>query len=179
MPCSYFLEKNQDRIRADRFSCESKGSRRLRKGARVKNGYFSIATAMGLATLAIGAAFHYHRTPLPNDACSVARLHLNQASKSSNAYLYSDAYDAAVLGLKADRTCRDEDAKVVNEGFLLSTKAIAEHFLSRGDSANDLNRAIDLLKRCREIAPKLGSAISDLCEKQHQSDIQTQARFSK
>lgn len=81
----------------------------------------------------------YSRAPLSSDACGAARFRLNQASDFSNAYRYRDAYDASLLGLKADETCRDVRAKIVDQGFLLSTKAMAEYFLSRGDFSSDLN----------------------------------------
>jgi hypothetical protein len=80
-------------------------------------------------------------------------------------------------GLKANQDCKDMRVNLVNAGFLLSTKAIAEHFLKKGDSASDLKRAMDLLERCREMAPTLGRVLSNLCEKLEQNDIVTRARF--
>lgn len=141
--------------------------------------YFSIAAAgICLAIVLVVASSHYyHPTYLPSDACGLARFRLNQGSQFSNAYHYRDAYNASVLGLKANETCRDEPIKIVNEGFLLSTKAIAGHFLSRRDSSRDLNGAINLLERCREMTLKSGRAVSNICEKQEQSDIETRLQF--
>lgn len=61
---------------------------------------------------------HYDSVPMSSDACGMARFRLNQASHFSNAYLYREAYDADILGLKANQKCRDENAKFINEGFL-------------------------------------------------------------
>jgi hypothetical protein len=148
----------------------------------VRGRYLSIAAVtIGLAiTVVIGSlSDHDHHAPPSNDVCGVARFHLNQASQFSNVFSYRDAYDAALLGLKANRTCNDRSANLVNEGYLLSTKAIAEYYLKKGDSSADLNHAIELLERCREMAPRLGRAVSDLCEKQEQSDTITRGRLQE
>jgi len=138
------------------------------------------AVTVGLAiTAAVGSPLGKDVQPSRySDACGVARSYLNQASQFSNTYSYRKAYDAAVVGLRANHTCKDARLFIVNEGYLLSTKAIAEHFINKGDSSRDLNRAIDLLKRCRTMAPTLGRTVSDLCAQQEQNDIVTRERFA-
>lgn len=147
-------------------------------GGALRYLFIAVGLICLVITLLIASVHHrYHWTPLSSDACGVARFRLNQASDFSNAYRYRDAYDASMLGLEADETCRDGRAKIVNQGFLLSTKAMAEHFLSRGDFSTDLNHAINVLERCRAMAPKLDRTVAGLCEKQEQSDIETDRRL--
>ena len=135
-----------------------------------------VATTIVLAVLVLFVFFHWsqkRRTPFAGDSCTVARLYLNEASDFSNRYRYNDAYNAADLGLRANRTCTEAEQNLINEGFLLSTKSIAENVLSRGNSKFDLDRAIHDLERCRKNEPTLGRAQSDMCEKQIESDEQT------
>jgi hypothetical protein len=144
--------------------------------------YFLLVPAITCFAIVIVVAsrpHHLDRAPLSGDACGAARFRVNQASDFSNAYRYRDAYDASLLGLKSNESCRDKLTKVVNEGFLYSTKAISEYFLSRGDSSNDLNHAITVLARCHEMASKLDWTISDRCMKQEQSDFETRGRLRK
>lgn len=152
------------------------------KRPQLKRTYLSIATiALALAVLvAFGTLYDFNRqTPHSSDGCGVARFQLNRASEFSNVYQYRDSYDTALVGLRANQSCKDDTTKLVNEGYLLSTKAMAEHFLSRGNSKADLDDAIKLLARCKRMAPKVGRAVSALCEKQEQSDIQTSEQFEK
>jgi hypothetical protein len=137
------------------------------------------AVTVGFAISAVLGSLsgHDHHRSSSHDACIAARSYLNQSSRFSNAYSYGKAYDTAMRGLKANQDCKDMRVNLVNAGFLLSTKAIAEHFLKKGDSASDLKRAMDLLERCREMAPTLGRVLSNLCEKLEQNDIVTRARF--
>ena len=125
--------------------------------------------------------FDYHRfAAVSTDSCGVARANLNRASDYANAYKYRDAYKATLLGLAANKKCLDVPATLINGGFLLSTKAIAEYaFQQRGDSAADLKHAIDLLDRCQRIVPKLRGKASDLCAKQERRDIDTQRQLTK
>ena len=149
-------------------------------GVARENAILPIAAIfVGLAvTAAIGSpsAQNDHASRY-NNACRVARSYLNEASQFSNTYDYRKAYDTALVGLRANQRCKDARLFIVNEGYLLSTKAIAEHFIKKGDSAGDLNRAIDLLKRCRDMGPTLGRTVSEFCRKQEQNDIVTRERF--
>lgn len=143
--------------------------------------YLLIASiAVVLTILVVALLAHPHDdVAAVTDPCGVARAQVNQASALSNAYKYREAYHAALAGLRADEKCRDEQTRLVNQGFLLSTKAMAEEaFSKRGDSSADFDRAIKLLQRCRDMTPKLDNNVSDLCGKQEQSDIQTRHQLS-
>lgn|GEM_PF-4968675 len=59
------------------------------------------------------------------------------------------SYDAAVAGLAENAQCGDRAARVVNEGYLRSTLAAAEHELGVGDWRTDFKRADELLARCQ------------------------------
>lgn len=59
------------------------------------------------------------------------------------------SYDAAVAGLADNAQCGDRAARVVNEGYLRSTLAAAEHELGVGDWRADFKRADELLARCQ------------------------------
>lgn len=150
-------------------------------GSRLRSiTYFFIGAAAIILSILLFLTFHPHRQPYApplSDACGIARLRLIQSSDFSNAYRYRDAYDAAVRGLKANAACGDRNAEVVNKAFLLSTKAISEHFVSRDDSSIDLSRAIRLLERCQQMRSKLGPDVSERCKAQEQGDIVTQGRF--
>ena len=58
------------------------------------------------------------------------------------------AYDSAVAGLAANQKCNDPQMKLVNEAYLLSMRAPAEHDLKIGNWQRDLTRANMLLAQC-------------------------------
>lgn len=142
--------------------------------------YLVIASSAIVASLVAAVLLPQRgeRGVVVTDACMIARAQVNQASAFSNSYKYRDAYNAVLVGLRANMKCNSEQTKLVNQGYLLSTKAIAEYaFSARADSSADLDRAIKFLQRCRDMPPKLGRTISDLCRKQEQSDIQTRRQL--
>jgi hypothetical protein len=68
-------------------------------------------------------------------------------------------YDSAASGMHYAKSCDDDD-KSVNEGFLLSFKAFAEHALGTGDAGTDLNRAITLLAHCQACRVIMGPTLA-------------------
>lgn len=109
-----------------------------------------------------------------DESCSIARKQLNEAADYANAYRYRAAYSAAVAGINANNNCRDEQAKLMNKAFLLSSKGIAEYaFQQTTQSAVDLNLAIGLLEYCQAVSAKFDSGVSASCATQEQRDIET------
>ena len=82
----------------------------------------------------------------PNDACRQA-LAYEKAAASDSASRQA-AYDSAVAGLTANQRCADAQMKLVNEAYLLSMRAPAEHDLKIGNWQRDFARANMLLAQC-------------------------------
>jgi hypothetical protein len=87
------------------------------------------------------------------------------------------AYNAAVAGLAANDKCDDETAHLVNEGYLLSMKGFAEHYLSVGDSRTDFNQANALLVECQTRPGLYGTRTGAGCETQEQYNIRAQTNW--
>ena len=82
----------------------------------------------------------------PNDGCRQA-LEYEKAAASDSATRQA-AYDSAVAGLAANQRCTDPQMKLVNEAYLLSMRAPAEHDLKIGNWQRDITRANMLLVQC-------------------------------
>lgn len=82
----------------------------------------------------------------PNAACSQALAYEKTAANDSSTR--QAAYDAAVAGLAANQRCNDAQMKLVNEAYLLSMRATAEHELKVGNWQRDMTRANMLLTQC-------------------------------
>ena len=80
------------------------------------------------------------------DACTQA-LAFEKTASSDGASAQA-RYDASVLGLAANQRCSDAQMKLVNEAYLLSMRAPAEHDLKIGDWRRDYARANMLLTQC-------------------------------
>ena len=85
---------------------------------------------------------------------------------------YTRRYSAAVSGLTANESCGNEDVRLVNEGYLLSMKAFAEHY-TRGDDEwhTDFNQANQLLVECQTKPGLYGTRIAAECETQEHYNI--------
>jgi hypothetical protein len=82
----------------------------------------------------------------PNDGCMQALAYEKAAANDSATR--QAAYDSAVAGLAANQRCADSQMKLVNEAYLLSMRAPAEHDLKIGDWRRDITRANMLLIQC-------------------------------
>ena len=104
----------------------------------------------------------------PNDACNQALAYEKTAANDS--VTRQAAYDSAVAGLSANQRCNDPAMKLVNEAYLLSMRAPAEHDLHLGDWKRDLTRANMLLLQCTNWP--------DLRNKKAAIDCATQRRYN-
>jgi hypothetical protein len=86
------------------------------------------------------------QTQGPNPACYQALAYEKTAANDSSTR--QAAYDSAVAGLAANQRCNDAQMKLVNEAYLLSMRAAAEHELKVGNWQRDLTRANMLLTQC-------------------------------
>jgi hypothetical protein len=109
-------------------------------------------------------------TPQP-DTCSRADSYRNEAMSSFNAHAYRDAYRNAVSGLAVNETCTDESDQLVNHGYLLATKGLAEHYLTEGDWRTDLNQAGMLLEQCVTKPGLYATAIGAGCQTEQEAVI--------
>lgn len=82
----------------------------------------------------------------PNAACFQALTY--EKTAASDSVTRQASYDAAIAGLAANQRCTDPQMKLVNEGYLLSMRASAEHELKVGNWQRDLTRANMLLTQC-------------------------------
>ena len=81
-----------------------------------------------------------------NAACFQALAYERTAANDSSTR--QAAYDAAVAGLATNQRCTDAQMKLVNEAYLLSMRAAAEHELKVGNWQRDMTRANMLLTQC-------------------------------
>lgn len=82
----------------------------------------------------------------PNAACNQALAYEKTAANDSSTR--QAAYDAAAAGLAANLRCNDPQMRLVNEAYLLSMRAAAEHELKVGNWQRDMTRANMLLTQC-------------------------------
>lgn len=109
--------------------------------------------------------------------CDRADTYERQAVADDTAGERRSAYNNAVSGLKANDQCTDESEHLVNEGYLLSLKGLAEHYLSEGDSRTDLNQANMLLVQCQTKPGLYGTSEGAGCETQEQNNIHAQTTW--
>jgi energy-coupling factor transporter ATP-binding protein EcfA2 len=88
------------------------------------------------------------------------------------------SYDAAVAGLAENAKCDDTPAKIVNEGYLRSTLAAAEHELGVGNWKADLDRANQLLARCQTMPELKATKAAADCLTQRRFNERAAAEFS-
>jgi hypothetical protein len=102
----------------------------------------------------------------PNEACNRA---LEYEKTSANDTVSRQAsYDSAVAGLTANARCNDPQMKLVNEAYLLSMRAAAEHELKIGNWQRDLERANMLLAQCTNWPGLRGKPAGNNCATQRQ-----------
>lgn len=106
--------------------------------------------------------------------CDAALAYEKKAANASGA---QTTFDLAVSGLHYANLCTDHDLQVINQGYLLSFKAYAEHQLSSGDSATDMNQAITLLAECQALTGAYGTHVGAQCESQEENDIHTKTNW--
>jgi Tfp pilus assembly major pilin PilA len=95
------------------------------------------------------------------------------AADAIRANEYQKTYDLTISGLHYAGECDDNNSQVVLNGYLLSFKALAEHNLSSGDSATDMNQAETLLAECQSLPGIYGTHEGAQCESQEEADIST------
>jgi hypothetical protein len=88
------------------------------------------------------------------------------------------SYDASVAGLAENGKCENRTARIVNEGYLRSTLAAAEHDLGLGDWKADLNRANQLLAQCETLVELQTTKAPANCRAQRLFNEQAGAQFS-
>jgi hypothetical protein len=102
----------------------------------------------------------------PNAACAQALAYEKTAANDSVSRQAS--YDSAVAGLAANQRCNDAQMKLVNEAYLLSMRAAAEHELKVGNWQRDLTRANMLLTQCANWPGIRGTPAGTNCLTQRQ-----------
>jgi hypothetical protein len=88
-----------------------------------------------------------------------------------------DSYDASVAGLAENAKCGNRLAKIVNEGYLRSTLAAAEHELGLGDWIADFTRADQLLTQCERLRELQATSAPADCLAQRRFNEQALAGF--
>jgi|HubBroStandDraft_5_1064220.scaffolds.fasta_scaffold16673_4 hypothetical protein len=116
-------------------------------------------------------------TETSDSACDTANKREIQAADYINNDEYQKAYDTAISGLHYVELCDNDDDNLLNKGYLLSFKALAEHHLSSGDSATDLNEANALLVECQTHPGFYGTHVGAQCETQENNNIRTQTNW--
>jgi hypothetical protein len=111
------------------------------------------------------------------DWCGRASDMQNVAVKEIESGAYRSAYDDAVKGLADNADCDDDTTAMVTRGYLLSSKGLAEHYLSVGDSKTDLNEANMLLEKCQTDPSLYGTHIAAGCETEQQNNIGTMTNW--
>jgi hypothetical protein len=105
----------------------------------------ALAAALSAALLVAPVAAHAQSTG-PNTACNQALAYEKVAANDSSTR--QAAYDAVAAGLAANQRCNDPQMRLVNEAYLLSMRAPAEHELKIGNWQRDMTRANMLLTQC-------------------------------
>ena len=149
-------------------------------GAVVLVVLFAMCSAVATTNSALNPASHEVANlsaPSSDTSCQTADQRERQAAGYLNKDEYQKTYDTVVSGLHYVSLCGDDDDNLLNKGYLLSFKALAEHHLSSGDSATDLNEADTLLVECQTHPGFYGTHIGAQCETQENNNIQTQTNW--
>ena len=124
------------------------------------------AVAVAFAALAPLPVLAAPESPGPNAACDQALRYEKVAATDTISRQAS--YDSAVAGLSANQRCSDPQMKLVNEAYLLSMRAAAEHELKVGNWQRDLERANMLLTQCANWPGLRGTKAASDCTTQRQ-----------
>ncbi len=131
-----------------------------------------ISGRLGLAVCAASLLIAVAGAPKPStaapDACAQALAY--EKTAASDSVSTQARYDSAVAGLSANQGCRDPQMHLVNEGYLLSMRAPAEHDLKIGNWRQDITRADMLLLQCTNWPGLKGT--------KHAADCETQRRYN-
>lgn len=109
--------------------------------------------------------------------CQLADKREHEAADAINNDQYQKTYDTAVSGLHYVGLCGNDDDNLLNKGYLLSFKALAEHHLSSGDSQTDMNEANALLVECQTHPGFYGTHVGAQCETQENNNISTTTQW--
>ena len=105
---------------------------------------------LGLALCAASLLLAAAGGPMPAAAApnGCAQALAYEKTAASDSVSTQARYDSAVAGLSANQGCRDAQMHLVNEAYLLSMRAPAEHDLKIGNWRQDITRADMLLLQC-------------------------------
>jgi hypothetical protein len=132
------------------------------------SGPLALAAAIAVGVVAVLAPLP--APAAPNAACTQALEYEKTASTDS--VTRQAAYDSAVAGLAANQRCTDAQMKLVNEAYLLSMRAPAEHDLHIGNWQRDFDRANMLLMQCAGWPGLRGTKAGNDCATQRQYNQQ-------
>jgi energy-coupling factor transporter ATP-binding protein EcfA2 len=142
-------------------------SRQIASAAR------QIANAPHQSTLAL------RQPAVPATADAACTRALNQQQRAAQASIAPIAsYDASIAGLAENARCADAAKQVVNEGYLRSSLAAAEHELKLGDWRAELKRADDLLAKCETMRALRGTSVAADCLAQRRFNDGAAAEWS-
>ncbi|HEY0382829.1 MAG TPA: AAA family ATPase [Candidatus Elarobacter sp.] len=108
-------------------------------------------------------------TGASSPACTRALTQQQHAAQAAITPIAS--YDASVAGLADNAKCDDAAKHIVNEAYLRSTLAAAEHELNVRDWRAELGRADALLTRCQALPALRGTSVA--------ADCLTQRKFNE
>lgn len=112
----------------------------------------------------------------PSDGCMQALAY--EKAAASDSVSRQAAYDSAVAGLTANQRCADSQMHLVNEAYLLSMRAGAEHELKIGDWKRDLTRANMLLEQCTSWPGLKGTKAGNDCLTQWKYNVATSQKLN-
>jgi hypothetical protein len=126
-------------------------------------------TAAVIVCIATGGGGAAGAAPSVPPGCAQA-LALERTAASDSVTAQA-RYDAAVAGLAANQGCSDSQMHLVNEAYLLSMRAPAEHDLHVGNWRQDLTRANMLLQQCSNWPGLKGTKAGIDCDTQRRYNI--------
>jgi hypothetical protein len=132
------------------------------------SGPLALAAAIAVGIVAVLAPLP--APAAPTDACKQALDY--EKTAASDSVSRQAAYDSAVAGLGANQRCADAQMKLVNEAYLLSMRAGAEHELKIGNWQRDFERANMLLTQCTNWPGLRGTKAGTDCDTQRRYNVQ-------
>ena len=136
----------------------------------------------------VAAAFVAALTLGPGGAQAQPQPHMSQAAcaqaladeraASAQGIPPQRAYDDTVAGLAANARCTDPVLRIVNAGYLLSLRAMAERNLRMGDWRRDFQMADEYLDKCVSMQKRIGSHAAD-CRAQQADNKRFQTAYAQ
>jgi len=117
------------------------------------------AAFVAALTLGPGGAQAQQQQPKPSPACAQALADYRAAAAVN--IPPQRAYDDTVAGLAANAHCTDPVLRIVNAGYLLSLRAMAERNLRMGDWRRDFQMADEYLGKCASLRKQIGGHAAD------------------